>query len=56
MRNRTTLIIAHRLATVRHADLIVVMDQGQVIATGNHDSLMQDSELYKRLCELQFSQ
>jgi len=54
MIDRTTLIIAHRLSTVIHADLIVVMDQGEVVATGNHQSLMASSILYQRLCKLQF--
>jgi len=54
MTNRTTLIIAHRLATVIHADLIVVMDQGKIVDTGNHKSLLKSSILYQRLCELQF--
>lgn len=54
MANRTTVIIAHRLATVLHADIIVVMDQGKIVATGSHQSLLQSSSLYKRLCELQF--
>jgi len=54
MANRTTLIIAHRLATVIHADLIVVMEQGRIIDTGNHKSLLKSSTLYQRLCELQF--
>jgi len=54
MENRTTVIIAHRLATVLHADLIVVMDQGEIVDTGTHNSLLQSSPLYNRLCELQF--
>jgi ATP-binding cassette subfamily B protein len=54
MAHRTTLIIAHRLATVIHADLIVVMEQGKIIDTGNHNSLLSSSKLYQRLCELQF--
>jgi len=54
MTNRTTLIIAHRLATVIHADLIVVMDQGRIVDTGTHKSLLNSSTLYQRLCELQF--
>jgi ATP-binding cassette subfamily B protein len=54
MTNRTTLIIAHRLATVIHADLIVVMDQGRIIDQGDHKSLLKSSKLYQRLCELQF--
>jgi ATP-binding cassette subfamily B protein len=56
MTNRTTLIIAHRLATVIHADLIVVMDQGKIVDTGNHKSLLKSSKLYQRLSELQFDQ
>ncbi len=54
MTNRTTLIIAHRLATVIHADLIIVMDQGKIVDIGNHKSLLKSSKLYQRLCELQF--
>ncbi|NQY64170.1 MAG: ATP-binding cassette domain-containing protein [Alteromonadaceae bacterium] len=54
MANRTTLIIAHRLATVVHADMIVVMDQGKIIDIGDHKSLLNSSTLYRRLCELQF--
>ena len=56
MDNRTTLIIAHRLATVVHADMIVVMDQGKIVDTGDHKSLLKSSTLYRRLCELQFDQ
>jgi len=56
MKNRTTLIIAHRLATVIHADMIVVMDNGKIIETGSHAELLQKSALYQRLCELQFDQ
>jgi ATP-binding cassette, subfamily B, bacterial len=55
MQNRTTLIIAHRLATVKHADVIVVMADGAVKATGSHQQLLQSSPLYQRLCELQFN-
>jgi len=56
MAKRTTIIIAHRLATVMHADIIVVMDHGQIVDTGSHDSLLKTSALYQRLCELQFNQ
>jgi len=54
MANRTTLIIAHRLATVVHADIIVLMDQGKIVDIGDHQSLLLSSTLYQRLCELQF--
>lgn len=54
MSHRTTLVIAHRLATVRHADRIIVMDQGRVIAAGTHDELVRGNALYARLAELQF--
>ena len=55
MANRTTIIIAHRLATVRHADRIVVMDRGRAVASGTHDALVRDNPLYARLAELQFA-
>ncbi len=55
MQGRTTLIIAHRLATIMHADRILLIDQGRLIAQGSHQDLLASSELYKRLCELQFN-
>ncbi|SGZ05934.1 ABC-type multidrug transport system, ATPase and permease component [Moritella viscosa] len=54
MENRTTLIIAHRLSTVVNADLILLMDKGEIVAQGTHTQLIHESTLYKRLCELQF--
>jgi ATP-binding cassette subfamily B protein len=54
MHERTTVIIAHRLATIRDADCIAVLDQGRVVATGTHDELLGRSELYARLASLQF--
>ncbi len=54
MRGRTTIIIAHRLATVLKADQIMVMDHGRIIATGTHESLRESNPLYARLAALQF--
>ncbi len=54
MQDRTTIIIAHRLATIRNADVIVVLEQGELVAQGKHQELLQESPLYRRLSELQF--
>jgi len=54
MTGRTTFIIAHRLATVRHVDRIAVFEHGRLVDFGNHDELIESSELYRRLAELQF--
>jgi ATP-binding cassette, subfamily B, bacterial len=52
--NRTTLVIAHRLATVQQADRIVVMDHGRIVAQGKHGELLRTSKLYAQLAALQF--
>ena len=54
MRGRTTLVIAHRLATVKSADRIAVFDQGQLVALGKHAELVASNPLYARLAQLQF--
>ena len=54
MAGRTVLMIAHRLATVRHADRIAVMERGRIVALGTHDALVRDNPLYARLAALQF--
>jgi subfamily B ATP-binding cassette protein MsbA len=53
-KGRTTLVVAHRLATVRNADMILVMEDGGITETGTHDDLIAKDGLYARLCALQF--
>ena len=54
MNNRTTLVIAHRLSTVQHADRIVVLDEGRIRAVGRHQELLSRSAVYRRLYQTQF--
>ncbi|HBO14202.1 MAG TPA: ABC transporter ATP-binding protein, partial [Halieaceae bacterium] len=54
MAGRTTVIIAHRLATIRHVDKIAVMEGGRLVATGSHSELLEENPLYARLASLQF--
>jgi ABC-type multidrug transport system fused ATPase/permease subunit len=56
MKGRTTLVIAHRLSTVRNADRIVVLDKGGVVDSGKHEELLARGGLYKRLYEMQFGE
>jgi ABC-type multidrug transport system fused ATPase/permease subunit len=53
MQNRTTFAIAHRLSTIRNADLILVMDHGEIVERGTHDELYAKNGVYRKLCEMQ---
>jgi subfamily B ATP-binding cassette protein MsbA len=53
MRDRTTLVIAHRLATVRRADLVAVLVDGRIVERGTHDHLTACGEIYRRMVEMQ---
>jgi subfamily B ATP-binding cassette protein MsbA len=55
IRNRTTIVIAHRLSTVRRADTIVVMERGRITELGSHTELLARGGLYRHLYELQFA-
>jgi len=54
MTNRTTLVIAHRLSTIKHADRILVLEQGRIVEDGTHEQLLQRQGLYNRLYSMQF--
>jgi len=56
MKGRTTLVIAHRLATVVNVDRIAVLDKGRLVQQGDHQTLLQQSSLYARWAELQFDE
>lgn len=53
MKDRTTIVVAHRLSTIRNADLICVMHEGQIVERGTHDELLVQNGYYKRLIEMQ---
>ena len=53
MKNRTTIVIAHRLSTIKNADLICVLQEGKIIERGNHETLIQQNGVFKRLYDLQ---
>ena len=53
MLNRTSIVIAHRLSTIRHADEIVVLQQGEIVERGNHDELMEKGGIYRKLVDMQ---
>lgn len=53
MKSRTSLVIAHRLSTIQHADLILVMDKGQIVEQGNHETLIQQKGIYNKLINMQ---
>jgi ABC-type multidrug transport system fused ATPase/permease subunit len=55
MQGRTTVVIAHRLSTVRDADRVIVLDRGEVVEQGTHDALVAADGLYRRLVERQFA-
>ena len=55
MKGRTTVVIAHRLSTVRDADMILVLDKGRIVEQGRHDDLLPQNGLYSRLYEMTYA-
>ena len=55
LKGRTTIVVAHRLATVKKADRIIVLDRGKIVAQGNHEKLISEKGVYARLASLQFT-
>jgi ABC-type multidrug transport system fused ATPase/permease subunit len=53
MKNRTSLVIAHRISTIQHTDEILVLNEGQIVERGTHQSLMATNGFYKKLQEMQ---
>ena len=54
MEHRTSFVIAHRLSTIKHANRIIVLDKGQIVESGTHESLLASSGLYQKYYEMQF--
>ena len=54
MKNRTTLVVAHRLSTIQNADRIIVLDRGAIVEMGSHDELLRQGGVYRRLHAMQF--
>jgi ATP-binding cassette subfamily B protein/subfamily B ATP-binding cassette protein MsbA len=53
MKNRTSIVVAHRLSTIKNADLICVMNEGRIVELGKHEELILKDGYYKRLCDMQ---